>query len=105
MNKYNYVVSLWRRVSNNIHQLLLLLTLPFLVFILFYFNLFIFINSGIWLFFICGKCLIFVFSDFIYYWRVALCGCPKTAIYSRGSIQRVGLEHFFVVTISYMWWV
>ena len=31
-----------------------------------------------------------VFSDFNCYWRIALFGCLKTAVYGRGSIQRVG---------------
>ena len=32
----------------------------------------------------------FFLSDFNRYWRIALWGCLKTAVYGRGSIQRVG---------------
>ena len=32
----------------------------------------------------------YFFSDFNCYWRIALWGCLKTAVYGRGSIQRVG---------------
>ena len=40
----------------------------------------------------------YLFSDFNCYWRIALWGCPKIAVYGRGSIQRVGTSNISLLS-------
>lgn len=81
VNKYNYVVSLWRRVSG-----LVLLPFPFLAILPWVPSLSLSILKKERTFYLLELFdfqfdNIVCFSDFNCYWRIALWGCHKTATY------------------------
>ena len=89
VNKYNYVVSLWRGVSmlvlSPLHWTILLFKSNILKNLLDLCNIFC--------------CL----SDFNYSWRAALHGCNETSLYFRGCIWKV--RHSWPFSISFPYWI